>query len=112
MPDQWDVAEGTGWIAIPGFGQINPRRDSGGGGSQYFNAMLEDGTHARVIGEDITGGPEVFFFEFDQPFFLADREDRCIKVEISLLIGGRYAVKYRQAAWPTPDRLPWQHESD
>lgn len=58
MGNQWQVEEGTGWIAIPEFGEINPRRDSVTGGRQYFTAKVDNGEHAKVTGEFISGGPE------------------------------------------------------
>lgn len=36
---KWNVVEGTGWIDLPGFGRIAPRRDDVGGGRQHFTAM-------------------------------------------------------------------------
>lgn len=96
----WQVAEGTGWIAIPGFGKLAPRRDNVGGGRQYFTAKLDNDEYARVTGDGITGGPETWHFEFDQLFWLDDRGDRCLEVTISLLEGGRYAVRYRPGTWP------------
>lgn len=101
MSDQWQSAEGTGWIAIPGFGQINPRRDNVGGGRQYFTAKVDNGEYARATGKTITEGPETWHFDFDQPFLLADSANRCIEVTISLLVGGRYSVKFRPGVWPT-----------
>lgn len=96
---EWQVVQGTGWIAIPQFGQINPRRDNVGGGRQFFTAQTDNGEYAKVAGESVTGGPETWRFEFDEPFLLADRDERCLEVTISLLEGGRYAVKYRPGVW-------------
>ena len=62
MNSDWQVEEGTGWIAIPGFGEINPRRDSVGGGRQYFTAKVNDGEYAKVTGESVSDGPETWFF--------------------------------------------------
>ncbi|WP_336632827.1 MULTISPECIES: hypothetical protein [unclassified Microbacterium] len=107
MSDDWQVAEGTGWIVLAGFGQISPRRDDVAGGRQYFTPQLDTGEYARVTGESITGGPETWHFEFDMPFFLADYGDRCIEVTISLLQGGRYGVRYRPAVWPIDDSGAW-----
>ena len=110
MGSEWQVAEGnsTEWIAIPGFGEINARRDDEAGGRQYFNATVSDGGHARVAGDTVSGGPEVWHFEFDQPFWLADRnDDHCLEVTISLLEGGRYAIKYRPGHWPTKSAGGW-----
>jgi hypothetical protein len=101
METGWLVEEGTGWIEIPGFGSISPRQDSVHGGRQYFDAMLDNGERAKVRGKGISGGPETWAFEFEQPFLLADRADRCVEVMISPLAGGRYAVKYRPEDWPT-----------
>lgn len=100
MESQWQVEEGTGWIAISGFGQINPRRDNVDGSRQYFTAKTDEGEYAKVAGDSVTGGPETWYFEFDQPFFLADREGRTLETEISFLRGGRYAVRYRAGEWP------------
>ena len=100
----WESIEGTGWIEVPGFGRINPRRDNEvAGGRQYFTAMTENDEHARATGPSIGGGPETWHFEFDQPFWLADRSGHCIEVEISLLVGGLYSVKYRPGTWPLGD---------
>ncbi|MGH3474379.1 MAG: hypothetical protein ACRDOT_05625, partial [Aeromicrobium sp.] len=96
-----------GWIAIPGFGEIAPRRDNAGGGRQYLTARTEDGEFAKVAGEFINGGPETWYFEFDQPFWLADRSNRCLEATISLLEGGRYAVKFRDGEWPTEVTGGW-----
>lgn len=103
MQDDWQVAEGTGWVYVPGFGRINPRRDNEGGGRQFFTAYLDNNEYARATGASLTGGPQTWQFEFEEPFFLADRGDRCIEVEISLLTGGKYAVKYRPRQWPKGD---------
>lgn len=43
VTDQWQSIEGTGWITISGFGQINPRRDNVEGGRQFFDAKLDNG---------------------------------------------------------------------
>jgi hypothetical protein len=107
MEDDWEVISGTGWITISGFGRINPRRDNVSGGRQYFTAMVDDGKFARATGESISGGPETWYFEFDQPFLLADQSERCIEVEISLLEGGRYAVKSRHGDWPDGSSGGW-----
>ena len=107
MNDEWHVAEGTGWIEVPGFGRINPRQDSENGGRQYFTAMTDGGEHARVIGDSIRGGPETWHFEFDDHFWIADRSDNALQVIISLLPGGRYAVKYQRADWPTQATTGW-----
>ena len=107
MGDEWEVVEGTGWIDVPGFGQINPRRDDVGGGRQYFTATTEDGEVARARGESISGGPETWYFEFDDSFLLADTGEHVVEVSISLLKGGRYAVRYRQGDWPTGQTGGW-----
>lgn len=108
MDNEWQVAEGTGWIDIPGFGSINPRRDAVDGGRQYFDAKTEDGALARATGQSITGGPETHYFEFDEPFLLAHhRREPCLEVSISLLEGGRYAVKYRPGRWPSESAGGW-----
>lgn len=107
MGNEWQVEEGTGWIAIPDFGEISPRRDSVAGGRQYFTAKVDKGEYAKVTGESVSGGPETWMFEFDQPFWLADRGDRCLEVTISLLEGGRYAVKHRAGRWPNQPSGGW-----
>lgn len=107
MNSNWQVEEGSGWIAIPGFGQINPRRDNVDGGRQYFTAMTIHDEYAKVAGDGIDGGPETWYFEFDQPFLLGDRDGAAVEVEISLLAGGRYAVKYRDAEWPEEPTGGW-----
>lgn len=81
---------------------INPRRDNEAGGRQFFDAKADTGEYARVTGPSVTGGPETWHFEFDEPFWIADRGDRCFEVTISLLEGGRYAVKARPSSWPEP----------
>lgn len=100
--EEWQVVEGTGWVGMPGFGRINPRRDNVAGGRQYFTAYVDNGEVAEASGTDITGGPETYNFEFEQPFLLADStRQQCVEATISLLVGGRYAVRYRQSVWPT-----------
>jgi len=69
--NEWQAVEGTGWIDVPGVGQINPRRGEVGGGRQYFIAKTANDEYARAAGVCISGGPETWFFEFDDPFFLA-----------------------------------------
>ncbi|MFC3275520.1 hypothetical protein ACFOE1_14525 [Agromyces mediolanus] len=102
MDDEWQVVEGTGWIAMPGFGRIAPRRDNVAGGRQYFTAHVDGDEYATASGAEVTGGPETYYFEFDQPFLLADRtREQCVEATISLLVGGRYAVKYRKGQWPS-----------
>jgi hypothetical protein len=104
MDNEWQHVEDTGWIIIPGFGRIDPRRDDVSGGRQYFTAYMDNDELAEALGADVTGGPETYYFEFDRSFLLADRTRRqCLEVEISLLVGGRYTVKYRQGAWPSSD---------
>ena len=107
MSEDWQVAEGTGWIDIPYFGRINPRRDNVNGGRQYFTAMLENDEYASVAGESVTGGPDTWHFEFDQTFWLGDRANRCLETTISLLVGGRYAVRYRPGEWPSGSGGGW-----
>lgn len=60
-----------------------------------------------MTGESISGGPETWHFEFDQPFWLADRRDRRLEMMISLLEGGRYAVTYRAGQWPSQVTGGW-----
>ena len=105
--EQWQVVEGTGWIAIPGFGEINPRRDNEAGGRQYFSVTVSNGEYAKVAGPSITQGPETWNFEFDEEFWLADRDGHCLEIQISPLVGGRYAVKYRDGEWPNPVAGGW-----
>lgn len=107
MDDGWQVVEGTGWISVPEFGQINPRRDNVAGGRQYFTAKTDNGEFAKVTGESISGGPETWYYQPDGPFLLADSIGRCLEVEISILVGGRYAVKYRPGVWPSGATGGW-----
>lgn len=107
MSGDWQVVEGTGWIAVPGFGEINPRQDNVGGGRQYFTAKTEGDEFAKAAGEGVSGGPETWYYEFDSPFLLADRSGRVLEVTISLLVGGRYAVRYRQGEWPDHQSGGW-----
>jgi hypothetical protein len=102
MNDESQVVEGTGWIGLPGFGRINPRRDNVNGGRQYFTAHVANGEIAEAAGAEITGGPDTFYFEYDQPFLLADHtRQHCIEATISLLPGGRYAVRFEKSQWPS-----------
>lgn len=107
MDEERQVVEGTGWIDIPGFGRINPRRDDEDGGRQYFTAMTDADEYAKATGECISGGPETWHFEFDELFYLADRADRVLEATISLLLGGRYAVKYQPGVWPSQAAGGW-----
>jgi hypothetical protein len=106
VTDKWQVAEGTGWISLPAFGRINPRRDNESGGRQYFTAMTDDGGFAQAYGSDVTGGPETWHFEFDRAFWLEGRSSS-LEVEISLLEGGRYAVKFREGERPASAAGGW-----
>ncbi|CAJ1504178.1 hypothetical protein [[Mycobacterium] holstebronense] len=107
MDDAWQVEEGTGWVHVPGFGKIAPQRDNVGGGRNYFTAKTSNDEYAKVAGDAITGGPESWYYETDTPFFLADYSGRCVEVEISVLQGGRYAVKYRPGSWPSGTPGGW-----
>lgn len=107
MSSDWQVEEGSGWIQISDFGRLAPRRDDIDGGRQYFTAKLPDDSYATVRGDSLSGGPETWHFEFDQPFWLADRYGRCLEVMISLLEGGRYAVKYRPGDLPVTSGGGW-----
>jgi hypothetical protein len=108
MSDDWQVAEGTGWIQISGFGRINPRRDNVGGGRQYFTAQLDNDEYATAIGSTITEGPETYHFEFDEPFLIASGSGQhCLEMTISLLAGGRYAIKWTPGTWPSDGNGPW-----
>lgn len=107
MADEWQVEQGTGWILLPGFGQINPRRDSEDGGRSYFTAETDNGEYAKATGENITGGPETWNYELDQPFLLADVSGKCVAVVVSLLQGGRYAVRSKPGTWPITETGAW-----
>ena len=99
----WVVTEGSGWIEIPDFGRINPRRDNVDGGRYYFTAKTPDGGYADARGPEVTEGPETWHYEPDQPFHLRDvTTGKVLEVVISLLAGGRYAVKSRPGEWPSP----------
>lgn len=106
MSEGWQVAEGTGWIALPGYGRIAPRRDNEAGGRQYFTAMTDDDGFAQAYGPEITGGPETWHYEYDRAFWLEARP-WSLEVEISLLLDGRYAVKYREGRRPATDAGGW-----
>jgi hypothetical protein len=108
MSRDWQVSEGTGWIGLDGVGQINPRRDSVDGGRQYFTAKTIDDDFADIRGESVTGGPETWYFEFDESFALRDpRSGSVLEVQISLLPGGKYSVKYRDGEWPHDSTGGW-----
>lgn len=107
MEHELQVVEGTGWISIPGFGRIAPRQDNVGGGRQYFTAKTDSDGYAKVTGNSITGGPETWYYEFEEAFLLADGDGNCIEVQISPLREGRYAVKYRPGVWPSGDTGGW-----
>lgn len=98
----WNVTEGTGWIDVPDFGTINPRRDNVAGGRHYFTAETADGGYAEARGPEITEGPETWHYEPDQPFHLRDATTGAVvEVTLSVLPGGKYAVKSRPGEWPT-----------
>jgi hypothetical protein len=69
--------------------------------------MTANGEYAQATGDCITGGTETWYYEFDQPFLLADGSGHCIEVVISLLKGGRYAVKYHPGVWPSGGTGGW-----
>ncbi len=98
MSSEWVTAEGTGWIPLEGFGQINPRSDEVNGGRYYFTAKTLKDEYAMAQGEEISGDRETWSYELDQPFVLSDYDGNCVEVTISQLRGGRYAVRHR----PTP----------
>lgn len=107
MTSEWQVVEGTGWITIPEFGRIDIRRDNHEeGGRQYFDALTDADTYVAATGSSLTGGPETWHFEYDEPFYLGDRRKRSLEVSISLLEGGRHAVKYRPG-WPDGGSGGW-----
>lgn len=98
----WNVTEGTGWIDVADFGTINPRRDDVDGGRHYFTAVTADGGYAQARGPEISGGPETIYYEPDQPFFLRDaKTGAVVEVTLTVLPGGKYAVKSRPSEWPT-----------
>ncbi|WP_235737804.1 hypothetical protein [Nocardioides alcanivorans] len=99
--NEWNVAEGTGWIDILDFGRINPRRDNVAGGRYFFTAMTSGEGYAAARGPQITEGPETWHYEPDQPFHVRDpATGKVLEMTISLLPAGRYAVKYRPGEWP------------
>lgn len=104
---EWKVVQGTGWVDMPGFGAINPRRDNVSGGREYFTAKTENEEIASATGSSITGGPETWYFAPDDLFFLADSAGHCVEVTISFLLGGSYAVKYRLGIWPGGETGGW-----
>lgn len=108
MTEKWQRVEGTGWIDLPGFGTINPRRDNvGEAGRFFFTAMTAKGEYAKARGAEIMGGPETWQYEPDQPILLADYDGNCVEVAISLLQGGRYGVQYRPGVWPDEGSGAW-----
>lgn len=108
MGKEWKVSEGTGWIELDGLGRINPRRDSVDDGRQYFTVKTADDAFADVRGEGISGGPETWYFEFDQSFTVRDpKSGTVLEVQISLLPGGKYSLKYRDAEWPQDSSGGW-----
>lgn len=107
--NEWLRVEGTGWIDIPGFGRINPRRDNVNDGRQYFTAKTEADTYAVAKGDSISEGPETWHFLPDEPFFLSSAEWD-LEMEIVFLDGGRYGVKYRESSPPATTGGGWQAE--
>lgn len=103
MGDKWEVVEGLSVIAVAEVAELNLRRDNHDGPRQYFDAITATGERAKVAGPTITGGPETWHFEFDEPFLIADRSGVCREVMISQLEGGRYAVKHREGFWPSAE---------
>jgi hypothetical protein len=63
--------------------------------------------YCRAHGDTLDGGPETFGFQFDQPFLLADADSNTLEIEISLVAGGRYAIRYREGSWPTGSAGAW-----
>jgi hypothetical protein len=107
VADEWKSAEGTGWITIPGFGEIDPRRDNVAGGRQYFTAKLDNGEYARTVDGALKGGPDTWYYDEDVPFLLGDRDGNCLEVEIGSLGGGRNVVRYRPGQWPAEHAGGW-----
>jgi len=77
------------------------------GGRQYFTAKTSDDRYPLVAGENIAGGPETWNFEFDQSFWIQDSAGQTLEVVISLLEGGRYAVRSRAGEWPIAASGGW-----
>lgn len=69
--------------------------------------MTENREFAAATGSDIEGGPETYHYMADSPFNLKDTAGNCIEVEISLLAGGRYSVRYRDGVWPVDNGGAW-----
>lgn len=53
MTDNWTRVEGTGWIELKGFGEINPRQDNVAGGRTFFTAMTDQDEYALAHGEHV-----------------------------------------------------------
>ncbi|WP_144313683.1 hypothetical protein [Corynebacterium glyciniphilum] len=101
---RWARSDGSGWIPLGRFGEINPVSDNeGDAGRFFFYAKTPNGEYARAKGPEVTGGDECWQYEVDQPFHLKDTSGNCIEVIISRLIGGRYSVQYRDSVWPTDE---------
>jgi len=70
--------------------------------------MTASDEYARALGNCITGGPETWFYEPDQPFYLSDSTgETCVEMEISLLEGGKYGVRFRPGQWPQEGGGAW-----
>lgn len=49
-------------------------------------------------------GLKTWYYEPDQPFYLADSTaESCIRMEISILQGGKYGIRFYPSHWPQQD---------
>lgn len=107
MQNEWRVAEGTGWISLGEFGEINPHSWGPGDDRQVATAKHPSGGFYLYKGAEES---ETFEFEFDTEFVLLGGADGPnLEIRISPLQRGQYAVRFRR--WVGEDEnLAWSGE--
>ena len=83
MNEEWQVVEGTGWIAMPRFGRINPDVTTWRAEASTSRRTWTTASTQRHQGRKPPKGPETCHFEFGQPFLMADSiRQHCVEATI------------------------------